>query len=70
MTGLVLRAFAQAGFDEANDPSVQRGAQRLVRDPNRGGPAVVLIEDYKRGREGYTFDIMWRGGEDDYRRRR
>jgi hypothetical protein len=47
-----------------------RGTQRLVRDPNNGGPAVILIEDHKRGREGYTFDIMWRGGEADYRRRR
>jgi hypothetical protein len=47
-----------------------RGTQRLVRDPNNGGSAVVLIEDNRRGREGYTFDIMWRGGDVDYRRRR
>ena len=37
VTGLVLRAFAQAGFDEANDPSVQRGAQRLVALAWSGG---------------------------------
>ena len=31
VTALVLRAFAQAGLDEANDPGVERGAQRLVQ---------------------------------------
>ncbi|MBL8241049.1 MAG: hypothetical protein JNM66_26745 [Bryobacterales bacterium] len=52
-----------------------RGRQDLVRDPNGGGAAVVRIEDAKGGREGYTFDIMWRGGTDNryrdggYRRR-
>jgi len=39
-----------------------RGRQDLVRDPGNGGIAVIRIEDSKGGREGYTFDIMWRGG--------
>ncbi len=38
-----------------------RGRQSLVRNPGRG-PAVIRIEDSKGGREGYTFDIFWRGG--------
>ncbi len=39
-----------------------RGRQTLIRDPrgNRG-VAVIRIEDNKGGREGYTFDIEWRG---------
>jgi len=37
-----------------------RGRQTLVRSPGRG-PAVIRIEDPKGGREGYTFDIFWRG---------
>jgi len=49
-----------------------RGRQDLVRDPGNNGVAVVRIEDSKNGREGYTFDIMWRGGSDGgrYDRRR
>ncbi|MGH9697763.1 MAG: hypothetical protein ACRD5Z_26720, partial [Bryobacteraceae bacterium] len=40
-----------------------RGRQDLVRDPrNNRGSAVVRIEDPKGGSEGYTGDIMWRGG--------
>jgi hypothetical protein len=39
-----------------------RGRQDLVQDPGNGGPALVRIEDRKGGREGYTFDITWRGG--------
>jgi hypothetical protein len=43
-----------------------RGSQRLVRDPrNNHGTAVVRIEDSKGGDEGYTGDILWRGGNDD-----
>jgi hypothetical protein len=38
-----------------------RGRQTLVREPGRGGPAVIRIEDRQGGREGYTFDIEWRG---------
>ena len=38
-----------------------RGRQDLVREPGRGA-AVVRIDDPKGGREGYTFDIFWRGG--------
>jgi len=41
-----------------------RGRQDLVRDPSNGGVAVIRIEDNKGGREGYTFDVMWRGGSD------
>jgi hypothetical protein len=45
-----------------------RGRQDLVRDPSRGGTAVVHIEDPQGGSEGYTFDLMWngdaRGGRD------
>ena len=39
-----------------------RGDIRLVRDPraNRGS-AVIRIDDRKRGRAAYTFDIQWRG---------
>src|SRR6201996_1565031 len=39
-----------------------RGRQTLVRAPERGGPAVVRIEDPQGGSEGYTFDIMWQMG--------
>ena len=48
-----------------------RGRQELVRDPGRGGTAVVRIDDPKGGSEGYTFDIEWRGarGGPDRRRR-
>ena len=36
--------------------------QTLIRDPrNNRGIAVVRLEDPKGGREGYTFDIEWRG---------
>ena len=38
-----------------------RGRQDLVREPGRGA-AVIRIDDPKGGREGYTFDIFWRGG--------
>lgn len=39
-----------------------RGNVSLVRDPrSSGGRAVVRIEDPKGGREGYTFDLEWRG---------
>ena len=33
-----------------------RGRQELIRYPDRGGVAVVHIEDPKSGSEGYTFD--------------
>jgi hypothetical protein len=40
-----------------------RGNVQLLRDPNStGGAAVVRIEDRQGGREGYTFDLKWRGG--------
>ena len=42
-----------------------RGRVELIRDPrsNRGA-AVVRIVDTKGGREGYTFDLEWRGSDD------
>jgi hypothetical protein len=40
-----------------------RGRQELVADPRTNrGLAVVRIEDPQGGREGYTFDLEWRGG--------
>lgn len=40
-----------------------RGHVALVGDPgSNGGIAVVRIDDSKGGREGYTFDLIWRGG--------
>lgn len=40
-----------------------RGRQTLVRDPrSNGGRAIVRIDDPKGGREGYTFDLLWKGG--------
>lgn len=41
-----------------------RGNVNLVADPRNSGVAVVRIEDPKGGREGYTFDLEWRGGSD------
>ena len=38
-----------------------RGRQTLVREPGRGNAAIVRIEDPQGGREGYTFDVEWRG---------
>lgn len=39
-----------------------RGRQYLVRDPRQNrGVAVIRIEDTQGGREGYTFDVEWRG---------
>lgn len=44
-----------------------RGRQELVRDPNQsGGVAVIRISDPKGGAEGYTGDITWRGGNNDW----
>jgi hypothetical protein len=41
-----------------------RGSARLIRDPRSNrGTAVIRIEDRKGGREGYTFDLLWRGSE-------
>jgi hypothetical protein len=40
-----------------------RGRVALVQDPRNGGVAVIRIEDPKGGREGYTFDLEWRGGD-------
>jgi hypothetical protein len=42
-----------------------RGRVELVRDPRSNrGVAVVRIYDPKGGREGYTFDLEWRGALD------
>jgi hypothetical protein len=39
-----------------------RGRVQLLRDPrSNGGRAVVRIDDPNGGREGYTFDLQWRG---------
>jgi hypothetical protein len=39
-----------------------RGRQTLIRDPrDNRGIALIRIEDPKAGREGYTFDVEWRG---------
>jgi hypothetical protein len=39
-----------------------RGHVELIRDPrNNRGVAVVRIEDFQGGREGYTFELEWRG---------
>jgi hypothetical protein len=44
-----------------------RGRVELIRDPrDSGGRAVVRIEDSQGGREGYTFDLEWRGGGGGY----
>ena len=44
-----------------------RGRVSLVGDPREGrGLAVVRIEDQKGGREGYTFDLEWRGNSAGY----
>lgn len=43
-----------------------RGRVSLVRDPRQNrGVAVIRIEDNRGGREGYTFDLEWRGGGDN-----
>jgi hypothetical protein len=40
-----------------------RGRQELIQDPRRAsGAAVVRIQDANGGSEGYTFDLVWRGG--------
>jgi len=45
-----------------------RGNVYLVRDPRSNkGRAVVRIEDRKGGREGYTFDLEWRGSSGVWR---
>ncbi len=39
-----------------------RGHVGLLRDPRSNrGRAVVRIDDPRGGREGYTFDLQWRG---------
>ncbi len=44
-----------------------RGRVELIRDPrNNGGRAVVRIQDSQGGREGYTFDLEWRGNGGGY----
>lgn len=39
-----------------------RGKQEMMRSAGGRSPAVIRIEDSQGGREGYTFDVMWRGG--------
>src|SRR6185437_6103358 len=38
-----------------------RGKQQLTADPQRGGVAIVRIDDPQGGSEGYTFRILWGG---------
>jgi|SRR5579872_964638 len=64
-----FRRFQCNRLMPANPPAFRfegvdgRGRQTLVRDPGRGGVAVVHIEDPKSGSEGYTFDLIWGGHE-------
>ena len=37
-----------------------RGTQHLLRKPGPDGPSVIRIEDEKRGKHAYTFDILFR----------
>src|SRR4051812_29196509 len=43
-----------------------RGQMTLISDPRESGVAAIRIEDPKGGREGYTFDLEWRGGSGGY----
>ena len=43
-----------------------RGKVQIVRDPRDGGIAIVRIEDPDSGAEGYTLDLIWRTGRDNY----
>lgn len=63
------RRFECSGPMPANPSDFQfrgvdgRGRQELIQDPRSGrGAAVVRIEDPDGGAEGYTFDLVWRGG--------
>jgi hypothetical protein len=50
-----------------------RGNQRLMLDPRtNGGRALVRIDDPPNGREGYTFDLLWKNNVDprDFARQR
>lgn len=40
-----------------------RGRQTLVGNPDGRRPALIRLEDAKGGREGYTFDVFWSGGQ-------
>jgi hypothetical protein len=41
-----------------------RGRQYLLREPSQNrGAALIRIEDSDGGREGYKFDLEWRGSE-------
>lgn len=43
-------------------PQEGRGRQTLVREPqDNGGAALIRIEDPRGGKEGYKFDLEWRG---------
>jgi hypothetical protein len=46
-----------------------RGRQTLLRTPDQNrGVAVIRIEDTDGGREGYKFDLEWRGDEGGFGR--
>jgi hypothetical protein len=39
-----------------------RGTMQLLRDPrSNNGTALIQINDLKGGRDGYSFDLQWRG---------
>jgi hypothetical protein len=65
------RRFECSGMMPANPAEFRfagvngRGSQRLVRDPNNGGTAVVHIEDPENGAGIYSFDLIW-GGAGSY----
>jgi hypothetical protein len=45
-----------------------RGRQELIQSPDNGrGAVVVRIQDSNGSGEGYTFDLVWRGGGFDSR---
>ncbi len=66
------RRFECSGMMPANAAEYRfigvngRGSQRLVRDPNSGGTAVIHIEDPENGAGVYTFDITWGGAGSAY----
>ena len=68
------RRFVCSGPMPANPADFQfigvdgRGRQELIQDPrNNRGAAVVRVQDPDGGAEGYTFDLVWRGGGFDSR---
>jgi hypothetical protein len=68
------RRFVCSGPMPANPADLRfigvdgRGRQELIQSPEDGrGAVVVRIQDPNGGGEGYTFDLVWRGGDFDSR---